>query len=578
MNDKMKSPQKIEREKALAQERQTILNLAPEKALKAIAEHPLPVTLVQSMAEEDFYFLVHHIGPEDALPVIALASNPQWEYLLDLEVWEQDHIDSHHMTQWLNRLKKADADRFTHWVTKEKQEELTLYLFRNIQLHIREYDQDPGEIADDFFSQDQTYYIRMRPYPKAHEKLEEERDLFIKDLVNRLSVYDLTLYRKFLLASEAMIPAEAEEELYRQRNVRLAEKGLLPFNEAVGVYQPLKAADLPHRSQKTEAFEGRIVDVYPLPSPKNRPPEDANLFTQTLAQIQDGPILNKLQAEFAGLCNQVIAADQNRIREKKALSKVVNKVSGYISIGLEKTALETEDESHYTNANLIQNHLLSDIFRVGYGCALSLKWRTEKWHRASWSKDQGLPINFWGETFMGPLGGLLIKKPLYHDNYTTGVLFREFESLEDIEKTETIINRIIAFDDLLSLIDIEISHPQGEGLLTYENLLLTLWANHHLNIPGNAKKAKPLTMAQFRQLFDELWHPGNTPPKISNTIRELFLGWLTDSSGLTSDEISQRMAPALEQLFVKIENELGSVKKKDLDKRFITLFLIAGQN
>lgn len=572
------SPQKQERERALAQDRKSILSLPAEKALEALADHPFPVTLVQSMAEEDFYFLVHHIGPEDALPVLAVASNHQWEYLLDLEVWEKDNIDSHHMTQWLSRLRKADADRFTHWIANEKQEEMTLYMFRNIELHIREYDQDPGEIDEDFFTEDQTYYIRMRPYPKEQEKKEEERDLFIKDLLNRISVYDHTLYRNFLLASTAIIPAETEEEMYRLRNVRLAEKGMLPVDEAIGVYQPLKPTDLPQRSLKTETFEGRMVETYPLPIHTDKPAEDADLFTQTLAQIHDEPTLHKLQAEFAGLCNQVIAADQIRIREKKALSKVVGKVGGYISIGLEKAAMESEDKAPYANANMVLNHLLSDIFRVGYGCALTLKWRAEKWHRASWANDQGLPISFWGENFLGPLGGLLIKKPLFHDNYATGVLYREFTSLEDIDKTEDLINRIIAFDDLLSSMNIEVGPPSGQDLLTYENLLLTLWANYYLNLGGNVKSPQPMTMAQFRQLFRELWQPGAPPLKVSDAIREIFLGWLADSSGLSAEDISHRMAPALEQLFVKIEKELGNVKKKDLDKRFITLFLITGQD
>lgn len=578
MTNNKDTPQKQEREKNLAAERKKMLTLAPEKALKALAENPYPVTLIQSMAEEDFYFLVHHIGPDDALPVMAVASNQQWEYLLDMEVWEMDHIHSHHMTQWLSRLRKADPDRFTHWIANEKQEEMTLYLFRNIELHIREYDQDPGEIDKDFFTEDQTYYLRMRPYPKEQKKKEEERDLFIKDLLNRISVYDHTLYRNFLLASDAMIPAETEEEMYRLRTVRLAEKGMLPFDEAIGVYQPLKITDLHQRSLKTEVFEGRIVESYPLPIRMDKPAEDADLFTQTLAQIHDEPALHKLQAEFAGLCNQVIAADQIRIREKKALSKVVEKVGGYISIGLEKAAMESEDKTPYANANLVQNHLLSDIFRVGYGCALALKWRAEKWHRASWAHHQGLPISFWGERFLGPLGGLLIKKPLFHDNYATGVLYREFASLEDIDKTEVLINRLIAFDDLLSMMNIEVGPPSGQDLLTYENLLLTLWAGHYLNLDGNAKSPQPMTMAQFRRLFSELWQPGAPPLKVSDTIREIFLGWLADSSGLSTEEISHRMAQALEQLFVKIETELGNVQQKDLDKRFITLFIIAGQD
>jgi hypothetical protein len=577
MNENTLSPQKQKREETLAQDRKTILNLPPEKVLEALAEHPYPVTLIQSMAEEDFYCLVHHIGPEDALPVMAVASNQQWEYLLDLEVWEKDHINSHHMTQWLSRLRKADSDRFTHWIANEKQEEMTLYLYHNIELHIREYDQDPGEIDKEFFTEDQTYYVRMRPYPKEQKKKEEERDLFIKDLLNRISVYDHTLYRDFLLASDTMIPAETEEEMYRLRNVRLAEKGMLPFDEAIGVYQPLKPADLPRRSLKTKDFEGRIVETYPLPIHPDSPAEDANLFTQTLAQIHDEPTLHKLQAEFAGLCNQVIAADQIHIKEKKALSNVVKKVGGYISIGLEKSALESAKTTPYIHADLIQNHLLSDIFRVGYGCALALKWRAEKWHRASWANNQSLPISFWGERFLGPLGGLLIKRPLYHDNFATGVLYREFASLEDIDTTEVIINRIIAFDDLLSLMNIEVGTSGGEDFLTYENLLLTLWANYHLNITGNVNSFQPLSMEQFGRFFDELWLPGSRPRKISDTMKELFLGWLAHSSGLSLDDISQRMAPALEKLFVIIENELGSVKREDLDKRFITLFLFTGQ-
>ena len=96
--------------------------------------------------------------------------------------------------------------------------------------------------------------------------------------------------------------------------------------------------------------------------------------------------------EFAGLCNQVIAADQKRISEKEALSQVVDKVAGYISIGLEQADHESEQDDPYRGANLIQAYLLADIFRVGYGCALRLKWKTESWRRASWFGRAGLPL------------------------------------------------------------------------------------------------------------------------------------------------------------------------------------------
>ena len=59
-----------------------------KKALRFILDSPTPAHLVQSLAEEDLFWLVQEIGPEDALPILSLASNDQWQYLLDVELWD----------------------------------------------------------------------------------------------------------------------------------------------------------------------------------------------------------------------------------------------------------------------------------------------------------------------------------------------------------------------------------------------------------------------------------------------------------------------------------------------------------
>ncbi len=571
---KRTSPEQLkkEREKQLTLERQQILSMTPEKALSAIAEHPLPVTLVQSMAEEDFYLLVHAVGPDDALPVLALASNPQWEYLLDMETWIKDRMDTHALTLWIKRLLKADADRLTHWITHEKQDELILYLFRNIEIHVREYDEDPSEVGDGFFTEDQTYYVRLRPYPKSYQKPQKERDALIRDLLNRLSVYDPIGYRDMLLDASSVIPAEAEEELYRLHKIRLAEKGFLPFEEAVGVYQPLSVPELRERASKPRTVGGRAVDSYPLPVDPTQRQDNDNLFTRTLAQIKDHDALQRLQGEFAGLCNQVIAADQRQIREKVALAQVVTKVSDYISIGIEKAAAHAQPAA-YGHATLLQTCFLGDLFRVGYGCALALKWRAEQWYRTSWFAGAGLPLNFWGEAWLGVLGGLLIKKPLFYDNYAQGALYREFAKLSDIRHTESVLAQIIAFDDLLSLMALDINVSRLPSFLTYQNLLLTMWANHTLAMSAGVQSPVPLTADQFYPFFQSLWELDAPPRRISDDIRERFLNWLAQSSGLATYEITERMGGALENLFNQLENELGRLEAKDIDPRFIQLFL-----
>ena len=505
---------------------------------------------------------------------MALASNQQWEYLLDMETWVRDTIDTHSMTTWLERLLKADPDRFTHWITKEKQDDFAFYLFKNIELHIREYDQDPGEVGDDFFSEDQTYYIRLRPYAPEHEIQQQARDLFLTDMLKRLSVFDFLQYRDFLLESSVLIPAEAEEELYRLRNGRLAEKGFLPFDEAIGVYQPLTAGDLATRKHKTPAYSQRSVESYPLPVDPAQTSEDANLFARTLARFNEPAMLQQLQAEFAGLCNQIVAADQKPIREKAALKQVVRKAGDYISIGLEKVASEASVHTPYNNETLLQTHLLSDIFRVGYGCALALKWTADKWRRASWFTHEGLPLSFWGEAWMGILGGLLLKKPLFYDNYASGTLYREFATLSDIQRSEAVLCDMIAFDDLFSLMGIEIETVRAYGFLSYQSLILTLWANHHLDLAQDGKIPIPLTVKQLKRFCGELFQPGEPPRKIGLALREIFLGWLAGRSGLATYDITERMASALEQLFKQLEGELGRIEAEDLDPRYIQLFLL----
>ena len=575
MNDNTKPVpvHKMEREKALAAERRKILSMSPEKALEAIAEHPYPVTLVQSMAEEELYFLVHHIGPDDALPILGLASNSQWEYLIDMEGWDRDRMAPFSMTQWLQRLLQADNDRFTHWITKEKFDDLVFYLHRNIELHIREYDQDPGEIGEDFYSEDQTYYVRLRPYPETQKPMQEERDLFVKDLLRRVSVFDYTYYRNLLLEASTIIPAEAEEELYRLRKVRLAEKGILPLEEAVGVYQPLQAGDLAGRP-KPPTFGGRSVDTYPLPIQTEAAGQSTGLFGQALAQIHDEGTLQRLQAEFAALCNQIISADQLKVRDREILARVVRKAGDFISLGLEKIQSQSAPDRPYAGPGLLQTRFLADLFRVGYGCALALKWRTDKWRQTAWFAAQGLPLGFWGEQWLGLLGGLLLKKPLCYNHERTGPNYREFASLTDIIRTEEELKTIIAFDDLLGLMALETASIEKSGFLTYQNLILTLWADHELGLCEPGQPPVPMTLGQFRRFFKTLWTSDDRPRRIGDTVRERFLNWLAQRSGLSAYEIAERMAPALEQLFSTIEQELGEVRSSDLDPRYIQLFLL----
>ena len=581
MNKETVDKKTLERFEKLREKRLQILALPPKKAIDRILEDPQPTALVHSFPEQDFYFLIHDIGIGDSLPLLALASNRQWEHIVDLEVWRKDQIDVESVSRWLSLLLDADPKRFIRWFLEEKLELGEFYLFRSIEVRVKEHDQDPSDFGDGFFTLDDVYFIRIKEGPVANDQddfTEEQRKKFITKLSKHLADYDHQLYQSVLLEATHVIPAETEEDCYHRRNVRLAEKGFLPFDEAIGIYQPIKPQDLAKQGTKFISRSAARQTLLPVSQYPIRMLKEDNHFTRALTDIEPREVLTQIQAEFANLCNQIIVADHKTIREREELGDIVKKTCGYISIGLERLAEDKTKIDPRKSAALITRYPLSQIFKVGFGGALNLKWQAEKWLSQCWFARNGLRLTFWGEQWLGVLGGLLLKKPLFYDNYKTGVLYREFTSLEDIEAMEDIFNQVKGVDDLLSLMPIDLDRPKSYGFLTYKNLILTLWAKHDLKLAQ--EKLKPLTLKEFKLFFKDLLpgHPdpaAEKPRKIPPAMKKHFLNWLVADTGLKDFEITERLGRTFENLFEEIESELGRVAVEDLEPRYIQLFLLA---
>ncbi|MBU1695591.1 MAG: hypothetical protein KKD21_00915, partial [Proteobacteria bacterium] len=108
------------REMKLRTQRHEILVSESEKALDMILEAPAPATLIQSFPDQDLYYLMHKIGPYDFIPVLSMANSEQWEYILDVETWDNDRLDLGLMTKTFDLLFQADPERLLRWVIKEK--------------------------------------------------------------------------------------------------------------------------------------------------------------------------------------------------------------------------------------------------------------------------------------------------------------------------------------------------------------------------------------------------------------------------------------------------------------------------
>lgn len=538
-----------------------LLRLPGKKALELILESPTPVTLVQSLAEEDLFWLVHDIGLEDALPILSLASNDQWQYLVDIEVWKKDRLEIDSVNRWLDLLLKADRERFLIWGLREQIDLVEFHLARNIEVRIKKEDESPSDFDENYFTLDEVFYIRIK---------DEKYDQIIRDFLEHFALHDLEKFHKVLLGLAGVLPSEIEENIYRLRNVRLAEKGFLPFEEAVGIYQHLNPQSLLEKGQQPGKVMKEGRPVQPVPASTSLLIKDQDLFYLSLKRIEDGHILDQLQIEFAAMCNQIISADSFMVRDKEILVDVVRKACGYLSIGLEKVTGGDPKKA----GRLLERFHLHQVFRVGYGAALELKWKTEKWLKDSWFAGQPLGLGFWEEAWEGILEGLLKKRPVFYTGLSKGEQYREFKSLEEIKYCHTALDQVMDVDRLLSILFAQtvLEHPvQAYHPVTYKNLVLTCWARHHL---GLTEEAGPLAFEELKAFFRNLWMKGTRPYQVDTRMKQAFLDWLHMRSEQDIAEIQGRPGKVLDYIFDELEKEYGPVSLKDLDPKYIKHFLV----
>lgn len=585
--------------------------LPADQALDRILASSEPAALVHSFPAQDLHLLVHDIGPESALPILKLASNRQWEYFLDVEGWHRDRMDLDAITHWAYLLLLADPTRMTRWVGNDKIEILEYYLFKNIEVVLREHDQDPSDFGDGFITLEGMFYIRILDHPvfdhpvdslseddgAAKQAFGQMRRRLINDLLSHLADEDPVRFHQILLEAMHVIPAEVEEEAYRQRNIRMAENGFLPFDEAIGIYQSLTVQELKNRAASHREFRPSVGTRQPVMHFTTRLADGQDPVIQALEKIDSESKRLSALMELAGLANRLIVADQKLVRDRVDLKQAVQKACGYIRIGLAALAADMGDPSPDSkkcskkdskkSAAMLAHYSLPNVFQLGFGYALRIKWRADRWFRESWLQEQDLTLTFLGETWMGVLGGLLIKKPLFFDEALQAPRYREFTAMDDIVQTDAVLDRLMAMDSFLRQLGIGFEVQQTvDVFLTYKNLMLTLWVRDCLGLP---RKVSPIETSLFRAFHvDTLFQsriskqkakssnrdPANEVMTIRLSAKQSFLNWLISQSGFSETKIMAQIGPSLDALFSEIESELGRVAPENIDARFVTLFLL----
>ncbi len=544
------------KELKLTQLREEILKLEPEAVVNNILSSPQPATLIQSFPSQDLYYLMHSTGKEDFIPVLALSTSEQWEHILDMDIWEDDVPNIASMTDVFNLLFQADSRRLMRWIVKEKVDLVEYYFLKNMEIRIREHDEVPPD-EDDFITFDDKFYFRF-PGANENEKGKSAQELIIR-MLESVGQMDLSVFHALMLETSSVLVPEVEEEQFRLKNVRLAEKGFLPAHEAVGIYQPLSSLKLAKRPlSKKEPYD---PDIPAAPNYTSQFIKEDNLFAAVLKTLSTDIIFD-LQTEFASLVNKVISADRIKIREKEDLEKIIEKTCAYLSVGLERVNKKSP-------AIVIEKYFLEDIFRAGSSEILRLGRKINLWHKKSFMNQNNLPLSFLDEKWLGIVGGLMLDRPLFFDSLNQGESYRNFKSFQEINDVSQEVDKIIVTDELLEAFDIDIQ-SFSKGILTYKSLLLTLWAKNHLGLDNSLS---PISVNDFKDFFVSLFS-NKEELKIDNTKREDFISWVSKISTIFSKSNNDTFFLVANEIFDELEEEYGSVNHDDIDIRHIRHFLL----
>jgi len=529
--------------------------LSGQMVLDRILREDNPRELIHGLPQEDFFWLVKKAGDNDCLTLLEMASQDQWQYLLDMELWRKDRLNPDKAFQWLERLKQADPDKLAGWLFVEGEAFAYFYFFKSIQVVIKE-EEEVLNLDEDFISFDGVFYFRV---------LDKRYRETIEGILRAMAEYDLDRYQAVLLGLPGVLPAEIEEDMYRMRNIRLAEHGFLPFDEALSIYAPLDAgtisAEEPGENAHifTDEIERSLVPVSPLYHAGG-----PNLLMEAFSMITDGLLMDRIRLEFAGLCNQILSADGIMADDIEVLIKTCRKAAGYLNLTLEKLC----GEDLASAERLLRDHPLVSVFRVGFGLALKLKWKSEAWLKKSWFYGHDLEFGFWGEDWGGTLTGLLEDKPRFYVGLKEGEGYRNFEELDELDACGRLINRLRVLDGLLArltgLYPLDERVIQSPGL-TFHRLLFNFWARQLLKLEPCFSS---ISLAQAREFFGRIRAGKEVAPYRISEFKQKFVRDFVALDSSVEAEDAETLKATLSLIWEEFGEEYQWVSASDLDGRF----------
>ncbi|MHC1727719.1 MAG: DUF6178 family protein [Syntrophobacteraceae bacterium] len=496
-----------------------LMRLPARRRLEMIMERPDAESVVAALDANDFFHSVVEIGPDDSLPMLALASTEQINHLFDIEWWRKDDLQPSKALSWLDRLSRASDHKLLKWLYKVDYELLVSLFKQWITLDMAPEDIDMTEAREQLPSRtlDQLYFWDVK-YPQYD------------DLINHL----LTLifetnygYFKELLNSVVYLPAlEAEEMAYHFHRARLADHAIPDFYEALEIYRAIA----PNQFTVKELSGVKEEDALPAFALALVP--EGDLLGRVLQQIKDPEMVETLQLELASLSNKVVVADQLSPDTAEDLRLGVEKALAYVNLGLELRSGGVLENA----AKIIEQTFLEHLFRLSQAEVAAIRGRLQPVTKSGWLGQCPSGIKCLDLEWFDAAEGILGKTPKLPRQTTGEGMSGERAELDffrtpgDLARGNRIVDVIISAGSLYESLQTDPLGlerklwPDGQvsdrGDITLGVMVLTAAAQF---LAGGEWAAAPLLVKDWPHLFPLL-----RPPEMERAVMDWVHGIIPD--------------------------------------------------
>ncbi len=331
--------------------------LGTKARIEMILSDPEGKDLARSLEPQELYWLVKEFGEEDATALIMFSSPEQYDFFLDVELWEDLVCSREKSLEWIGYLLAAGEERVVEQITRMDFELLLLICAKELIVGggIGDMLSDEERRVEWDRTFDNMFYITFRD--DKHGPL---MDRFL-DIIFR-NEHDL--YLRLMQTTRGEIESELEDLCYRFRSGRLADMGFPEREHALEIYRYLDPeAFVPERGK-----DPIVVDLeghLPVPFLAGD-----SLFQRAMSIASS----EGLHVELLCLINTALVAEEKPFADHGVMESVLQRVYGYLAISLEYLSGGDEQEA----ARILDTEYLKRLFQLGFAIVARLRTRAER--------------------------------------------------------------------------------------------------------------------------------------------------------------------------------------------------------